>query len=1135
MVLRKCFTFLAAILLAASAGLPALAQKLDGSLRLEITDASGAAIPDAKVTVTNDSTNVSATQDGGSVGTYVFPNLLVGSYTVVIEKSSFKKYVRKNVQVGANQITEVKAKLDVGTVDTVVLVESGADLVQTSNAELSAQIGGRLANEVPIATAGGSVLEYAVLLPNTTTQPGGVLGSGGSVGGTRPRFNGFTIDGVDDNRADVNGPITPVIQDSVQEFTLLANQFSAEYGHSAGGQFAITTKSGTNNWHGEGHEYNRNRNYNALDNSQKLRNQTPGVSPGFKDRFDYNRVGASVGGPILKDKLFLFGAYEYQTFGGAASSPTVTLPTAAGLATLNGLAANSAVRSILAQFPAAPTASGTVTVNGTPIPVGTFQSLAPNFTAEHDFNINVDANLGKHQLRTRFLWDRQRAPDFNPNQPQAQFLGAVAFDARKAIITDAWTLSHNVVNDFRASYSRNVGPGLVLPSAFVNFPNVEIDGLGINTGPDPLSPQGYTQNVYQISNNLTWVKGHHTIKGGLEWRHWVAPTVSLPRARGEWDYTDLQQFINDEVPQGANGALRGVGSGTFAGNYNALYWFLQDDLKLTSRLTVNLGLRYEWSGVPRDSNTQAGNAIADDPNFGIFFRAPKSDINNFAPRFGFAYDVRGDGKWAVRGGVGLAYDVAPVNFAINQQAPQNQFENNPALTCAVAPATPWCASFVGGGAGAGFLAAGGLSPFITPSTQPLARALTQGLILDAVAPKVLTWSLGVQHELLKSTSVELRYLGTHSVSLPVQIRLNEASAFDAGVPGGGLTPLPTFFSAAGVPTTLPLTSTRRAAFTAFKNNGDNCLPGGYKPLAADGFCSVFTAFPSVGQGIYHAGSVDVTHRLSHGLYIRGNYTFAKNIDDATNELFSSRVNPRRPEDARNVRAERGRSALDINHKLVLSWVYDLPRAHVSNGVAKGFLHGWSVTGTYLAQTGQPVTLLSNTDSNVNGSSAGDRAIFNPNGTANTGSLLGFVCLNGAGATSTVTSIGACPGGDANIAGYYALNPTARFVQAGRGARSTLGRDTFGTPGLNIWNMALIKNTKINERFSVQFRAETYDTFNHRNFSIGLPSNNGANDQINNPNPLSTTYSFVTAGSLFLNAHAFNGGSRALQLGVKLIF
>ena len=1108
------------------------AQRLDGTLRVTVSDATGAGILDAKVTVTNEGTRVAISATASSAGTYVFPNLLVGSYIVTVEKSGFKKAVNKGVQVESNQVAEVAATLEVGDATAVVEVTAGAELVKTESSELGATFSDQAVHDLPVSTLGGDVKEFAVFAPGTTTQQGGVLGSGGSIGGTRPRFNGFSIDGVDDNKVDTNGPTQPVIQESVAEFTLLTNQFSAEYGHSAGGQFNIVTKSGTNNWHGTGWGYTRNRDFNAATNQEIAAAAGQPTPPAdVKNRFDYNRFGASAGGPIRKDKFFIYGAYEFQNEGLGSQGATVLTPTATGISQLMSLNPDSAVVAVLKQFPIAPVNDkGTVPVslngNAQNIPIGTFAGVAPSWFREHDFTINGDLNLGKHQVRGRVLYDRQRLPQVNPIQPQSQFTGTQQSDARKYILTDAWTISSRVINDFRLSFSRLSGPNDLPPSQFANFPNVEIDPFGSNLGPFSLAPQGYVQNVYQAVENVSYIRGKHTFKAGVEGRNYITETTSLPRARGEWDYASLNTLVNDLVPDGGNGALRGAGTATSANNNPAVYWFVQDDWKLMPRLTLNLGLRYEWSGVPRDEGKQALNAIANDPAVGLIFRKPTSDTNNFGPHVGFAWDPTGRGKWSIRGGGQIAYDVIPLNFAINSLPPELQTEQNTTLTCALPGAPAWCTSGVGGTPGPGFLATGGLLQVnVPPATPAAARAATQALILDMVDPKVITWSLGVQHELLRDTSVEVRYVGTRSLELPVQKRLNSASAFDPNVPGGGLAPLPTYLTASAIPASVPTPASTLANFRSFLTNGL------FQPLATEGFLGNLTTNPPVGAGTYHAGSVDFTHRFAKGLYFRTNYTFSKNIDNSTNELFSSRVNPRRAQDGFNFAAERGRSALDLPQKFAITWVYDFPNIRSENRFVRGLTHNWEWSGTYLAQSGQPVTPLSGVDSNANGDTAGDRTIINPAGVGLTGTTVQAVCNDGAGgATRIVTSTSAVCA-SSNVVGYVALNPNARFVQTGVGALANAGRDTVSTPGLNIWNMSLFKTMKFTERASLQFRFQTFDTFNHQNYSLGLPTNNGTIDQNTNTNPLNTSYIFVTSPQ-FLNKFIFNGGSRNLELGLR---
>jgi hypothetical protein len=1104
----------------------ARAQRLDGTLRVTVTDKTGAAIEDARVTVSNEAMNVARVATASSAGTYVFPDLLVGSYTVTVEKDGFKKFVAKGIQVESNQVAEAGATLEIGDAASVVQVEAGAELVKTESSELGATFSGRVVNDLPVNTLGGDVKEFAVFVPGTTTQQGGVLGSGGSIGGTRPRFNGFSVDGVDDNRLDINGPTQPVIQESVAEFTLLTNQFAAEYGHSSGGQFNIVTKSGTNDWHGTGWWYNRNRDLNAATNQEKTAFTGTGD---VKNRYDYNRAGASVGGPIRPNRLFIYGAYEFQNNGLGFQGPTVTMPTANGISQLEALNPDAAVLAILKQFPAAPAKTGTTLVNGQAIDVGQYAGVAPNFSNQHDFTVNSDLSLGKHQLRGRVLYDRFRAPRVNPIQPQAQFTGTQASDARKVIFTDAWSVSSRVINDFRASYSRLNGPKDIVATQFTNFPNVEIDAFGSNVGPYSQAPQAYAQNIYQLIDNITYIRGKHTFKAGIEGRNYIAPTNVLPRARGEWDYATLNSFINDLVPDGANGALRGAGNGSTADNYKAVYWFLQDDWKVTSRLTLNLGLRYEYSGVPRDEAKQALNAIADDPAKGIFFRKPKADTNNIGPHVGFAWDPTGRGRWAVRGGAQIAYDVIPNNFAINSLPPELQTEQNPAITCSLSGAPAWCST------GTGFLAGGGLLQVNVPPTTPAAaRAATSSLIPDQVSPKVMSWSLGVQHQLLKDSSIEVRYVGTRSLSLPLQMRLNSASAFDPRF-GGGLAPLPTYFKDSDIPATVAAPVDTLANFRAF------CPSAGVQPVArcrdlsTDGFLGSMTTFPPSGSGIYHAGSVDFIHRFARGLYFRANYTFSKNIDNSTNELFSSYVNPRRSQDGFNIPGDRGRSALDLPQKFAMTWVYDLPNVHSGYRFVRALAHGWEWSGTYLAQSGQPVTPLSGLDANDNGDTAGDRTIFNPAGVGLTGSIVDAVCNDGAGgATRVVTNAKASPCASAHTVGYVAVNPNARFIQAGVGALANVGRNTVSSPGLNIWNMSVFKTNRLTERASLQFRFQSYDTFNHRNPSVGLPSNNGSLDTAQNANPLNAGYIFVTSPT-FLSKFAFDGGSRTLELGLRLIW
>ncbi len=1141
---------LCALLACGFAGFAA-AQTTGGTLRGAVTDSQGLAIADASVSITNTATQVTIPLSSTAAGLYNYPDLPVGTYSITVEKDGFQKVVRSGIQIFANQVTEVNVSLPLGSVTSTIEVTGATPLVQTGTSQISNDFNSMQVTQLPNLDPTGSQLQLALLAPGTTSQQAGITGEGGSIGGTRPRMNSFTIDGVDDNRIDLTGHTQYVIPDSVAEFNLLTNQFAAEYGHSAGGQFNTITKSGTNEWHGGAWGFNNNRNYNAYDNLEKT--LVNGAVPP-KPRFDFNRVGTEIGGPIIHDKLFIYGAFQRIIQGLATQAVVQHTVTAAGLTTLESVS-DPAVQDILKQFPTAGSSDGTelVTVPGTAcaggclIPVGPISPQAPNFLNQWDFIINADASLGKHSLSFHVLYDRSRQPNVNADTPLAQFTGSEPGDDRKYLFKDTWVISSRFVNEFRMGYSR-LDNGFTVPTAFANFPNAEVDTLGINVGPQGCSPQSTILNTYQFADNMSFVRGKHNFKWGVQWLHVIDPTNVLARSRGEWDYATLNEFVNDEIPTGLNGALRGAGSGLFRGNENGASGFVQDDWRVTPRLTLNLGLRYEWNGVPKDDNLQNLNAISTLP--GVFrFGTPKADYNNIGPRIGLAWDPTGNGKWAVRAGFGISYDQTPQNFITLSLPPQLYTEQNPTLTCALAGAPAWCSQ----PNGQGFLQGGGLLQVNVPCATVLdCRESTSAQIVDIVEPKVLTWSLGVQHEVGWNSSLELRYVGTRSLELPIQARQGIQTGFDAG-----LGAIPTYLSASAVPATVASPATTLGTWDTFENNGGGAAtatgcadPSPFK-YGVQGFCgALITGFPPLANATYNGVSLDFNHRVGHGLLLRANYTYSKNMDDATNELFSSRVNPRRSQDWRDLSNDWARSSLDVPSKLAVSWVYDLPTSHADNGFVRGFANGWQWEGSWQVYSGTPVTILNGADVGGDFDSAGDTPILNPAASGIGASGIDFVCNDGAGGatrivpasaqdpnTGLVTGCGA--GDDSNIVGYVAQDSTAKYVFAGLGAKSNVRRNSFRSPGVNVWNMGFQKDTRITERVHLALSVSSYDVFNHRNYALAQPdvleaANGSFINSVNNA--LSTTYTNINdAGAGFLDKTQFSGGSRRIQLGARITF
>ena len=1137
----------------------AAAQHTTGTLRGQVFDPAGAAVSGASVTVRNDDTGVSQTTVTSSAGTYDFPSVLPGAYTVIVEAKTFKKYVKKDIAVLANQDNVADARLDIGAASETVEVVAGTAEVQTTSSDLTNNFSAQDVANLP-SSAGvlnGSPLNLAILAPNVVATPGGAQGVGGAVGGTRPRDNNFNVDGVDDNNLGVTGNNSTVIPDAVAEFALQTNQFSAEYGHSAGGQFSLITKTGTNKFHGSGEWYAQNRNFNSLDNLTKAEILTnlavnPPV-PGSivaQPAYDDDRFGGTIGGPIIKDKFFFFGAYEYTTIHGAGSPTALaTAPTAAGLTTLEGMAAGPAVSAALAAFPIAPSNNaGTLVVNGTSIPVGSVAIISPNFQREHDVQFNTDYTWGHHQLGTRFTFNEEKfilpgsipLPVWNQNEP---------VNNRKIALTDTWTARNNVVNDLRLQYSYYfLGVLDACTPGVTCQPDITLGDLYSGNTTGGADNQHQKQTSYQLRDTLSWVRGKHTFKFGGEYNHFIYPQFFLPRSVGDYAYSTTSNFINDAVPDVR--ALRNAGSGYFLGTDSLFAGFVQDDFKVSSRLTLNLGLRYEWWTNPVGDKEWNLNTISNVPGL-INFASPNTDTNNFGPRFGFAYDPTGGGKTAIRGGFGISYDVRFQNFDSISLPPQLQSELNQSSACTLTPTPSWCATQTG------FLAGGGLPPtYVPPADQATARNLTSAHLPNNTAlPKVLTWSLGVQHEMYHNATLEVRYVGTRGLELPVQFRRNFITYFDAGGP-----PLPTYLNVSSIPATYTASTPTDTNFYLFENNyasqtlTPTAVPGLTQPspdiYQQYGFFGDVTEYDPYANSIYHAGSVSFNQRAGHGFTVNANYTYSHTIDNATNEFHTSALNPRRVQDWYHLGADRSNSDLDVPQKFALSLVYQLPKARSSNPIEKALLNGYQIGSVFYAQSGQPVTLQSGVvDSNGNEDAAGDRVIINPGGTGN---VLGEpfqgdvfpVCEGANGATYVgTTSFLTAPFNGCNVnasapfgydpaIGYTPANPHDKYLIAANAVQATVGRNSLRTPGFSTFNLSLFKNTYFGETKYLQLRADVFNVLNHPSYTL-------TNGNVFNAAGISTA--LANAGyaqpsdAAFLNAPNFGGGIRQMTLGVKFIF
>src|SRR5215470_6152075 len=389
--------FIAILMTLTLLSVAAFAQQTTGNVRGLIKDPSGAVVPSAQVTILDKKTNNALTTQSTGSGEYEFKNLLVGEYQITVEAQGFKKITLTDVRVQLNQTTDVAVNLEVGVQNDVVEVSAGgAELVDTTTTNLAKGFNTRQVSDLAQTGTGAGIYNLALIAPNVTSS-GGV---GGSVGGQRPRNNNFVVDGIDNNDKAVTGPQVYISPDSVSEFSLLSNQYSAEFARSTGGQFITVTKSGTNSYHGTAYSIFRNRHLNALDNQDILKGIKRCFTIGDDScmpRNDAGRFGFNVGGPLYlprfgeggratlggKDKLFFFVGYERMQAGAAAGAAAIETPTAAGFSAIDRIGGLSATNlGIVKQYiPVAPAQNktDTIAVNGVQIPIGFVNVPSPNF------------------------------------------------------------------------------------------------------------------------------------------------------------------------------------------------------------------------------------------------------------------------------------------------------------------------------------------------------------------------------------------------------------------------------------------------------------------------------------------------------------------------------------------------------------------------------------------------------------------------------------------------------------------------------------------------------------------------------------------------------------------------------------
>jgi hypothetical protein len=1151
------FSFLAAIIF--GAGLVAYGQATSGNIAGTVTDRSGAAIPNTTITATNVATGVSVTVNSNSVGQFLLQNLLPGNYNVTGSSTGFANFTLKNFAVTLNSTATATLVLPVAETNTVVEVSAEAgSTIDTTTTQLQNSFGSEELKSLPVASNANGVLNLAMLVPGVASGGGLGVGTGPSVGGLRPEDNNYTIEGIDNNNKGVTGPLVYVPNDATGEFTAMVNQFSPEFGHSAGGQFNTTVRGGTNHIHGVVYEYFQNRNLNAMNAIQGGKVDDQGnVIP--KPRYDNNRYGGQVGGPIKKDKLFYFANFERQNIG-QASQYHLCAPTTAGMAALKGVSQfnqtnlgiftkysptaatqvddnsdkacfNQAmgpqfltVYSDAAKNAAGPSYSdytglgaGFGTTGAVNVPLGNYLVNAPDFTNQDALTASMDWTISpKDSLRGRYIFNKWTGIDTAASipafyQPLPQRFHIIA-------LSEYHNFTPNLINEARLGFNRffqDYPAGQFSFQGLDSFPNLQFYDLGqMQMGPDSNAPQSTIQNLYQFTDNVSWVKGRHTLKFGFDGRKFIAPQSFTQRVRGDYEYNYLTEYLHDLAPtyQGE----RSTGNFFYYGDQTAFYGYVNDTWRATEKLSVNLGLRYEFTAVPVGERMQKLNIAASVPGL-VTFDSPQPQKTNFFPRVGFNYAL--SPLTSIRAGFGVAGDILDDNLGLLSFPPQYSStidvgQNLKRNGVVVQPGDP------------NFLSQGGI-PAGTGALQDFKgnlaaqRAATSAYLpVQQLAPYAENWTLGVQHVFKNVYTAEVRYVGTRGIHLPTQDQINIQPKVTAA------NQLPTLMSA---PSTASL---RNMSNTLANLQGLSNVVQAWKDA---GFTSKVTSYRPLSESNYNGLQTSVNRRYSNGLLLNLSWTWSKTMDDATAATFSTVLTPRRPQDSQNVKADYSRSALDRTHRVTLVAVYDLPFFKNSNKLLKNTVGNWEIAPIYTFESPEYFTVLSGTNSNLNGDSpAISRTIFNANGKAHTGS--GVVAYANPNLSATcnpkITDPLGTPVCAADIVAYVAKDPNARYITAAAGTLPTSQRNTEPINPTNDFDATAIKRFNLGESRSFEFQAQAYNLLNHAQYIPGSINN------VSNPstNTMSTSYLTASNPTAFRNAGAFfKANARTMQLTLKFNF
>jgi len=1180
----KVFRFLLIMLmLIASAALTVRAQTYQGRILGTVTDQSGGVVVGAKITVTSTATGIARTLQTNSAGDYLAADLEPGPYIVSVEATGFKISVSDAVTLEVGRDIRVNLSVQPGDVTQTVHVTAEDTLVDTTNGTLNGVLSNKAINDLPLQ--GRDFQNLLPLHPGVQRTPGGGFQSITS-NGNRPDENNFYIDGATDNdvyygesvvnEAGIAGtPASFLPLDAIQEFNTQEDP-TAEYGFKPGVVMNLGLKSGTNDFHGTAYYFHRNSAFDAR-NFYNLEGEP--FSALLMHQF-----GASLGGPIKKDKWFFF--VNYEGIRDKVGNPGVyDSPVQRSLASELGGIENSSTYSIADAVTYC--TSGLFSTGCTPNPLSMklLGLLLPNpgFTLSQsdpaaidlDFNnqnrgdnfvIKSDYHLSDHHmLSARWFYSNTDQIEVDTVPLLPIWRSTTAPTTQVFGLDWTWTPNSSWVNDARFSFDsfneaifpldHSVNPltyglktGVTNPQLFgmprINPGTDAFNYMGGNSGwPLETTPSA----TYSWSDTVSLTTGKNTLRFGGEYRWGTVNYFRATEGRGRVDFSDLTDFVGtptDDPDIRRWEFLYGNPKGDLS--MKSFGFFAQDSYRLTPRLTLNLGLRWDVTFPIQDANDKLANFL---PSAGIvqvghgISQPYDTNWGDVSPRFGFAWDIFGTGKTILRGSGGIIYIQPSIRTFLFSGGGLNL---NP--TTAALGVTP------GNGTINAFLqdsTDGSVIHWNLPQNLPAGENIFPGssasgsscsidiqCFIFAVNPKLGTpyveqWNLNVQQSLSRNTLLQVAYVGNKGVNLYSITDPNQVNQF----------------SPAESPANCDHCESLGRPFTA------NC------PVAQGGEGLGGPCFPYIGfmqllanqaKSIYHSGQVTLTHNFSHGLYLLAGYTYAHAIDTSTSNTAGV------PQNSLDYQAERGNSDFDIRHRFTLSVAYEIPGRRAPLQLLKG----WQVTSIVTLEGGEPYTLGDFSDDisltgefddrwdisgnpghihwspstpipYVDPSEFTSDAAGNVTGGANAAAQACYKAALAAGGRAAANQLNGNPifeneagfpstSGGCYVQGGTILTPPAP-LQFGN-----MGRNIFRGPGLKEWDFSLTKNFSLTERLRLQLRGEFFNVLNHPNFDVFT-----MNTDLSEPGNVGTPD--FTPDLAASNPVLGNGGSRHIQIGAKFIF